>query len=237
MLAFPEPKAKRRRRVVLATGGAVAAFMAAIVAGAVYSPVLALREVTVDGAKILSTDQIRGALAPLEGTPLPQISAADVTALLQPLVQIKSVTTQARPPSTLHVQILERIPVAFLKQGETYQLVDVDGVPLGTSADPAAVPLPVISGEGTRAAELFPAITSVLGALPPDVLARLSDASAESADAVELKLIDGQRIIWGNAGEKELKARVLQALLNAPANPKNPVRVYDVSVPRNPVTR
>ena len=77
----------------------------------------------------------------------------------------------------------------------------------------------------------------MLGALPPDVLARLSDASAKSVDAVELKLVDGQTIVWGNAGEKELKARVLAALLKAPADPKNPVAVYDVSVPRHPVTR
>ena len=54
---------------------------------------------------------------------------------------------------------------------------------------------------------------------------------------MELKLVDGQTIIWGNAGEKELKAKVLEALLKVPADPKNPVSVYDVSVPRHPVTR
>jgi cell division protein FtsQ len=73
--------------------------------------------------------------------------------------------------------------------------------------------------------------------LPPDVLAKLSNASAQSVDAVELKLVDGQTIIWGNAGEKELKAKVLAALLKVPVDPKNPVKVYDVSVPRHPVTR
>ncbi len=69
------------------------------------------------------------------------------------------------------------------------------------------------------------------------MLARLSNASAKSVDAVELKLVDGQTIVWGNAGEKELKAKVLEALLKVPADPKNPVRIYDVSVPRHPVTR
>ena len=113
-----------------------------------------------------------------------------------------------------------------------------DGVQLSTTADSAAVALPVIdAGDGTLAKELFQAITAVLGALPADVLAKLSDASAKSADAVELKLVDGQTIVWGNAGEKELKARVLAALLKVPADPKNPVKIYDVSVPRHPVTR
>ncbi|HET8880281.1 MAG TPA: cell division protein FtsQ/DivIB, partial [Arthrobacter sp.] len=107
-----------------------------------------------------------------------------------------------------------------------------------TAPDATTVKLPVIdSGGGALPQDLFHAITGVLGALPPDVLARLSDASAKSVDAVELKLVDGQTIVWGNAGEKELKAKVLAALLKAPADPKNPVRVYDVSVPRHPVTR
>jgi cell division protein FtsQ len=238
VLAFPEPKARRRRRILLGTIGVLAVLIAGILAAAVYSPLLALRTVTVEGTKILTPDQVQAALAPLQGKPLPQISNADVTALLQPLVQVKAVATQARPPSGLQVHITERVPVALVKQDTGFRLVDVDGVQLGTTTDAATVSLPVINGgAGALPTDLFHAITAVLGALPPDVLARLSDASATSADAVELKLVDGQTVVWGNAGEKELKAKVLAALLKAPADPKNPVRVYDVSVPRHPVTR
>ena len=238
VLSFPEPKAKRRRRLLQGTIAALAALVAGIIAAAVYSPVLALRNVTVEGTKLLTADQVQTALAPLQGKPLPQISDNDVTALLQPLVQVKKVTAQALPPSTLQVKVTERVPVALVKQGEAHQLVDADGVKLSDSADPASIPLPVIDGGGgTLPKDLFHAITEVLGALPADVLARLSNASAKSVDAVELKLVDGQTIVWGNAGEKELKAKVLEALLKAPADPKNPVRIYDVSVPRHPVTR
>lgn len=238
VLAFPEPKAKRRRRIVLTTVAVIAALIAGIVAAAVYSPWLAVRTVTVEGNRILTTKQVKDALAPLQGKPLTQISDEDVSGLLQPLVQIKAVTTQARPPSTLQVRITERTPVALVKQAEVYQLVDVDGVPLGKAKDPSSIKLPVIDGgRGALPKDLFHAITGVLGALPPDVLARLSDASAKSVDAVELKLVDGQTIVWGNAGDKELKARVLSALLKAPTDPKNPVAIYDVSVPRHPVTR
>lgn len=238
VLSFPEPKAKRRRRILQGTIAAMAVLVAGILAAAVYSPVLALQTVTVEGTKLLTPDQVRTALAPLQGKPLPQISDNDVTALLQPLVQVKKVTAEARPPSTLQVTVTERVPVALVKQGEAHQLVDVDGVKLSDTADPASIPLPVIDGGGgTLPKDLFHAITGVLGALPADVLARLSNASAKSVDAVELKLVDGQTIVWGNAGEKELKAKVLEALLKAPADPKNPVRTYDVSVPRHPVTR
>ena len=74
VLSFPEPKGKRRRRILLSTIGIVAVLMAGIVAAAVYSPVLALRTVTVEGTKMLHPDQVQAALAPLQGKPLPQTS-------------------------------------------------------------------------------------------------------------------------------------------------------------------
>ncbi|QHK18793.1 FtsQ-type POTRA domain-containing protein [Pseudarthrobacter psychrotolerans] len=238
VLAFPEPPGKRRKRNFLVTLGAVLALVCALLAAAIFSPVLAVRTVSVSGTRLVTTGQVQAALEPLKGKPLPQISDEEVSRLLAPLVQIKSVSTQARPPSGLVVQVLERVPVALVKQGEQYQLVDVDGVVLASPPDPAAIALPVIDGgAGTIGKDLFQATAAVLGALPLDVLSKLSNASAQSVDAVELKLVDGQTIIWGNAGEKELKAKVLEALLKVPADPKNPVRVYDVSAPRHPVTR
>ncbi|HEY1156701.1 MAG TPA: FtsQ-type POTRA domain-containing protein [Arthrobacter sp.] len=238
VLAFPEPKGRRRRKKVLLAVGTVIALVAALLAAAIYSPVLALKTVSVSGTRLVTPAQVQAALEPLRGKPLPQISDDDVRGLLGSLIQVKSVSVEARPPSTLAVAVHERVPVALVKQGEQYQLVDVDGVQLGTTDDPAAASLPVIDGgAGAIGQDLFRATAAVLGALPADVLAKLSNASAQSVDAVELKLVDGQTIVWGNASEKELKAKVLAALLKAPADPKNPVKVYDVSVPRHPVTR
>ena len=238
VVAFPEPKGKRRKRNILAVGATLVALVAGLLAAAIFSPVLAVDTISVSGTRLLTPAQVESALEPLRGKPLPQISDDEVARLLEPLVQVKSVSAEARPPSGLAVQVRERVPVALVKQGEPYQLVDVEGVQLAATADPASVSLPVIDGgAGTIGQDLFRATAAVLGALPADVLARLSNASAQSVDAVELKLVDGQTIIWGNAGEKELKAKVLAALLKVPADPKNPVEVYDVSVPRHPVTR
>jgi len=238
VLSFPEPKGRRIKRNIIIAACIVTALIAGLVAAAIYSPALAVRTVTVEGTKMLTPEQVQAALEPLHGKPLPQVSDEDVSNLLQPLVQIKSATSQARPPSGLLVQVRERVPVALVKQGEVYQLVDMEGVQLSSTADPTTVQLPIIDGSaGVIGKDLFHAITAVLGALPADVLAKLSDASAKSVDAVELKLLDGQTIVWGNAEERELKAKVLEALLKAPADPRNPVRVYDVSVPRHPVTR
>ncbi|MCX2747972.1 cell division protein FtsQ/DivIB [Arthrobacter sp. MI7-26] len=236
VLAFPEPKGRKRRRTVLAVLAIIVALVAGIIAAAIYSPVFAVRTVTVDGAKLLQPAAVQKALEPVKGKPLPQINDAEIAALLKPLVQVRSVSTEARPPSELLVHITERVPVALVKNGDSYLLVDVDGVKLGSTPDNASVPLPVIDGQGANQ-DLFKAITAVLATLPADVLAKMASASAKSPDAVELKLTDGKIVVWGNADEKELKARVLEALLKAPANPKVPVNVYDVSAPRHPFTK
>ncbi|MCY0904244.1 FtsQ-type POTRA domain-containing protein [Arthrobacter sp. H14-L1] len=245
VLVFPGVQRRRHKRNLWITVAAVAALIAVVMAAVMFSPLLALKTITVDGNKLATTQAIQAALAPLLDKPLPQIDQAQVQKLLTPLQQIRSVSVQARPPSSLLVQIVEREPVALLKTDQQYIMVDPDGVQLGVTSDPAAVALPLIDG-GTAAIgkETFKAMTAVLAALPQSVLGKLQHASAASPDAVELTLNDGKTIVWGNASEKELKAKVLEALLNAPAPSPSagkplpaPVQVYDVSTPRHPVTR
>lgn len=101
VIAFPEPKRHRTRRYILWTAAVTAAVVAAIIAGAVFSPALAVRAITVDGTKLLTVDAVQEALAPMEGKPLPQVTEQDVNDLLKPLVQVRSATIEARPPSEL----------------------------------------------------------------------------------------------------------------------------------------
>ncbi|UXM93356.1 FtsQ-type POTRA domain-containing protein [Paenarthrobacter sp. JL.01a] len=238
VIAFPEPKRRRHRRVMWWTISVVTALVAVLIAGAIFSPVLAVRSITVDGTTLLTPDAVQKALSPLDGKPLPQVSEQEINELLKPLVQVRSATMEARPPSGLLVHVNERVPVALLKQGDSYIMVDVDGVQLGATKDLSAVALPLIdAGAASTNTELFKAIAAVLDTLPADVRARMSTASAASPDAVELKLVDGKTVVWGNAEDRELKAKALEALLKMPADPKVPVSVYDVSVPRHPFTK
>ncbi|MGO4249001.1 FtsQ-type POTRA domain-containing protein [Micrococcaceae bacterium Sec5.1] len=238
VIAFPEPKGKRKRRLLLWTLCIITAFVTVLIVGAIYSPVLAVRTITVDGTKLVTPETVQKALSGVGGKPLPQVSEQEVNELLKPLVQVRSATVEARPPSELLVHVNERVPVALLKQGDSFVMVDVDGVQLGATQDQSAVALPLIdAGAGATNTGLFKAIAAVLNTLPADVLARMSTASAASPDAVELKLVDGKTVVWGNAEDKELKAKALEALLKMPPDPKVPVNVYDVSVPRHPFTK
>ena len=245
VLAFPVPQFKRRRRAIVYSVAGLVAVLALVMSFALFSPVLAVKTVVFDGQKLVEPSVLEHAVAPIFGKPLPQVTAEEVQSLLSPVVQVKSSSIEARPPSTLRIHIVERIPVALLKNEDTYLLVDQEGVELGTTTDPASVALPLIDGgKAAIGQDTFNAMTEVLANLPQSILAQLANASAASPDAVELKLVDGRSVIWGDASDMELKAVVLEALLNAPPpSPEAgkpapaPANVFDVSAPRHPVTR
>ncbi|MCQ1949747.1 FtsQ-type POTRA domain-containing protein [Arthrobacter sp. zg-Y859] len=237
VLAFPEPPGRRRRRAAWITAGSALSVTALFFALWFFSPMLELKTVVVEGTTLLPREQAEAALEPLKGQTLPTISDADVEGLLKDRPEIEKIEVAAQPPSTLVVTVTERIPVAVLQDGDTHVLIDEEGRRLAVAADRAAVALPLIAG-GSEAinASVFPSITAVLAALPPEVLGRLENASAQTLDSVELKLKSGQTVFWGSADANEAKARVLEALLKMePSDP--PVQVYDVSTPDRPVTR
>ncbi|MHA7270363.1 cell division protein FtsQ/DivIB [Arthrobacter sp. HLT1-20] len=245
VLAFPMPGHKRRRRNLLLTSLGVAAVVALVMAVALFSPVLGVKTVVFDGQKLVAEKVLQDAVAPLLARPLPQVTGGEVEELLGPIVQVKSSRIEARPPSTLVVHIVERVPVALLKNGAEFILVDQDGVQLAATKDPASVALPLIDGgKAAIGKDTFAAMTAVLANLPQSILGQLANASAKSPDAVELQLADGRKVVWGNASDMVLKAQVLEALLNAPAPTAVPgkpapvpAKVFDVSAPRHPVTR
>ncbi|MEA5456889.1 cell division protein FtsQ/DivIB [Sinomonas sp. JGH33] len=241
VLAFPVPRAKRIRRRVLLVATTAVALVAALMALVIFTPVLAVRTVTVQGTKMLAPAQVASALKPLEGRSLTLVGPDDVSRLLRPIVQVKSSQSRAVPPNTLLVTIVERVPVALVKQDKGFSVVDGDGVEIAQTADRGAFAVPVIDSGGSALPHgTFLAVTGVLGALPTDVLSQLATAKADSVDSVQLKLANGKTVIWGNSEDRDLKAKVLEALMKATENPvkgQTPVNVYDVSVPRHPVTR
>ena len=241
VLAFPEPPHRRRRRRVAIAAGIACALVAGLLAVVLFTPLVAVRGITVQGTQMLTPAQVEDVLAPLRGRPLATVGDEEVLGLLHQLVQVKDARIRAEPPDTLVVAVEERVPVALVKQEGGLLIVDGEGIVLGNAADEEQYPVPVIDGASMPVGQdVFRAVTAVLSALPAEVLAQLATASAESADSVELKLADGRTVIWGNAEERELKSRVLQALVKAAdeAQPgQAPVRVFDVSVPRHPVTR
>ncbi len=226
----------RRRKAGWITAAAVIAAMGGLLAFAVYSPLLALRTVQIEGASRIPPETLVQALDDQVGTPLPLLDLGEVKDKLAAFPLIQSYSTESRPPDTLVVRVVERTPIASVRaSGGGYQLVDPAGVVV-ERADARPEGFPVIDvGEVGIANARFEAAAQVLVALPADFLAQVDVVNATTKDDVSLVLTDGKWVVWGSADESDLKAARLPALIKATAD--RDVAEYDVSSPDNLVVR
>jgi len=226
----------RRRRIGVLSSLAVLAVVAGLIAAAVFSPILALREIRVDGTTRLDPLVLQQAVEGQLGTPLALIDEGRIRRELAQFTSIRSYVTELVPPGTLVIHIVERTPLGAVVSPAGFDVVDAAGVVLESSpARPAALPLLQVDEQGT-AGTGFAAMTEVLVALPPDVLAQVDSITARTRDDVTLTLAgSAQRVVWGSAADSDRKALILAALLSrfAAAGPGE----YDVSAPGSAVFR
>lgn len=226
----------RTRRVAIAAILGTIAVLAGLVLTAVYSPILALREVRVEGAARVDPAQITAAVDDQIGTPLALLDLGKVESALGQFPLIRSYVTRIVPPDTLVVQIVERQPVGAISTPSGFSVVDPAGIVLEESADRLpGIPVIDLAG-GDVSSPAFEAAVSVLLALPPALTAQVDTITAHTQDDVSLVLTGvGQRVAWGSADEAAKKAALLAALI-AVTDPSRPGE-FDVSAPTNGVFR
>ncbi|BDZ50443.1 hypothetical protein GCM10025867_26840 [Frondihabitans sucicola] len=142
------------------------------------------------------------------------------------------------PPHTLVVRITEREPIASVKVGKTFELVDPAGVIIATSTkQPAGYPLVDPKGAGLDG-KVFRSTAEVLLSLPDQLRKTVTSVTASTADDVTLTLTTGEHVVWGSADSSDRKAQLLAGLIkdHKARNPTQSV-VYDVSAPDNGIIR
>ncbi|GAB3045922.1 hypothetical protein GCM10027052_30610 [Parafrigoribacterium mesophilum] len=226
----------RHRRAAWLTTGSLILLLAALVAVAVYSPLLALRTITIDGASRVKASEVHSAIDGQLGTPLALVDYGTIRKELSAFPLIRSFVTETVPPDTLVIHIVERQPVGSLATSSGYDVVDPAGVVIQSAAErPAGMPLIDIGGASSDS-PAFKAVVEVLLALPDSMLATVESATAQTKDDVTFVLAGvGQRVVWGSADRSALKSRVLQELI-ATQDPAHRVE-YDVTAPLSPVLR
>lgn len=199
---------------------------------AVFSPLLALREVTVTGTDRLSADEIADAVSGQLDTPLALLDLGRIERELSEFVLIRSYVTETVPPDTLIIHIVERRPVALIARGSGYDQVDPAGVVIASTADRGGYPVIDLGNQPVDGAS-FRSAVEVLLAMPADVMARLDTVSADTPNDVRLRLSGvSPEVVWGSPGDSELKASVLGRLLER--TECTSARVINVSAPLAP---
>ncbi len=189
------------------------------------SSVLGVRTVTVAGATRLTAAQVQGAAAVRLGTPLARVDTGAVSRRVGALAGVAAVSVTRGWPSTLHVTVTERQPVASMRQTGRWALVDASGTPFAVLArQPAGLPVLDLAHPGPHDDATRSALR-VLGSLPPTLGRRITSIRAPSPSGVVLVLASGQAVIWGSPGDSATKAAAVAALAARGA------RFIDVSSP------
>lgn len=228
----------RHRRATLVSLGAVVLLLVASVAVAVFTPLLSLQTIRVEGTDRVDAAAVQTALDGQLGTPLALIDFDEVTRELGAFPLIASYVTETAPPHTLVVRIQERQPVATVAAGEGFDLVDPAGVVVQTlDARQEGVPLVDVGGAALDG-PAYRSVAEVLLALPVTLRSTVDTVTASTADDVTLQLTSGERVVWGSADESAKKAQVLTGLIadQARRDPGASVE-YDVSAPDNGIIR
>lgn len=231
--------ALRRRRLVR---GAIAAGALAVVGlllwAVFFSPLFRLDldqvEITGEGTVIEPAD-VMAVVRSVDETPLTRLDTVGLRLEILDVPGVRDVRVARAWPRGLTVRLESREPVAAAPVPGGVVLLDDEGVQVGR-ADAAPDGLPEIdidlAGESRRSLE---AALILLNALPPELSEQVRKISAETPDAVTMRLADGSRVLWGSAADAALKVQVLQVLRSDEASRK--AVVFDVSAPTAPITR
>jgi len=228
-------RARTRRYALLSIAGLVAVLLG-LIAVAVFSPILALRTVIVDGTDRIDPAEVQAAVETQEGTPLALLDFDAINTELSVFPLIRSYVTEIVPPDTLLVHIVEREPIGSVMIDGVFTLVDPAGITIQESAERiGGVPLIDIGAADTSSAA-FAAATEVLLSLPEDLRARVESVSATTQDDVSFVLSGvGQRVVWGSANDSARKATLLEALIST--RDPDEAGEFDVSAPSNGIFR
>jgi len=223
---------RNRRRVIIAVIASFSALIALVLA-TIFTPLLAVKKISVAGEVRLSEKSILNAIKDQMGKPLPMISSEEIGVSLKAFPLIESFSVVSLPPHGLLIQITERQPICIIRIGGVDYLYDPAGVRIGKATAKDRYPTVSVSGDPSKS-EQYQAAVDVLLALPVELFPKVYSMDAKSKDNVTMVMrgYAKQRVIWGDSSQSVLKSKALSALI---ANQKANVRVtYDVSSPNAP---
>ena len=249
---MPQKKRKRRKRkpwralfwfLVLIVGLALVFYLLSL-------PIWQIKDVVVNGTKMLSAQEIKT----LAGIPLSKNlffeSFARANRNLVKITAIKSYRIYRIPPATVLISIKERRPIAALVFSHGSLFVDREGYILNRNAnlslDISDLPdLPVVSGLESKNILSSEKIDGTTTKIIVDVIIKLADFLAlqkiqlelTAFEDINLLLDDVLKVKLGTAEQLKTKMQVFAALLPEIAGKWSKVHYVDVRYPANPVIK
>lgn len=214
-----ERRSRRTRQLMWLLAAATP--VVAVVWLLVGSSAFAVKDITITGAKRLTTLEVQAALAVAPGTPLAKVDTDAAASRVRGLAPVASVQVERDWPRGLQVTVVERVAIVAVPQPQGVQLMDSTGTGFATvpRIPRGVVMLTTSSPAATKAA------IAVLRSLPPAIKMQLASVRATTPEQVTLLLSRNRQVLWGGAVDNATKAQATLALLKMPGT------VFDVSAP------
>lgn len=218
-------QAERRRALQLRALVVVGAVLAlwgtwAAVSG---SQLFEIKDIEVVGSTRLSADEVIALAALDPGETLLRVDGGEVAARLKSNPWIADAHLSRRIPSTLRIDVKERVPAAVVDTGTTFWFVESSGRVLAESIASSATVVPVIrdvpdfvAEPGTESeSEALRNALRVLGGLTDELRASVRTVSAPLVSETALLTASGVEIMVGEAVNMEEKSVLIADILAA----------------------
>lgn len=221
---------RRRRRRLLGLAVVSGLVLAALAIS--RSPLLDVDQVVVAGAKRTGSTAVLEAAGIEPGRAMVSVDEGASVDRLEALPWVAEARLMRRWPSTVHIGVSEREPVAVAGEGPSTVVVDRAGRILGAAgpADrhlPMAGPAPVEGPGGLLPAEQR-AVAALLADLPPDLHQEVAAGTVSDDGALGVVLHDGIAVRLGDATRLRAKADAVSVLLDE--TERSSIHTLDVSV-------
>ncbi len=195
-----------------------------------FSHLLSVTKVEVTGNQLLSDERVARIAGVPEGEQLALVDLEDAARRVETLSEVKAADVTRVWPDGVLITVTERTAVAVVELGGEIHGLDAEGV-VFRDYDVAPPGLPRVRPLTSTGTDALKEAASVVSALPADLAARVDHVEVQTIDQISLVLHDGREVRWGSADESDVKATVLDRLLDV-----QQAKVYDVSVPGSPTT-
>lgn len=208
------------------------------------SPLFEIRNIVITGTQHLQKDTVLDAVGIRRGENIFNVKVKDAEQRLQLISLIQSAKVERKLPSTIDIQIAERVPVALLYAKDGFIQVDGEGIYLqkGSLDDKN---LPILSGitctattpgKPVQGKELDAAL-QVVKQMPPELLPNLSEVNISEQNGVRLYTLDGVQCQLGPPLEVSEKCRLLVNILQELKAQGKKIEYVDMSYVGSPVVK
>lgn len=219
---------RRFSRRTYTIGGVILALLVGVAVWLMFfSSVFGVRNIVVEGLRVIQPSDIGQRAELRSGEPLAGIDTGAIESRVRGIAAVDSVNVSRRWPNTVVIDVVERARVGVIKLDAGYAVLDANGYAF-EQAKKRPRGLPILDApEGPIRA----AVVAVAASLPPDILSAVATIHADSVQSVVLEMRSGATVFWGSPADAELKAQVLRALIA-----KKKYKWFDVRSPQSPTS-